>query len=208
MARLKLYYTADEITNDLYTTGKEYMTLDNKEYLGPLHRYITGEIYTESKWNSKLSKKLITYVENLTTADKTYKTLQPSLNVTYSMPSSIISQPTKTEILDGKMKRYFIKRKNDANILEINKVQYDNWTNNVIDKKMYDGVEITWFIGGSINDEQRHGITIPGVISNNIKQRSYATRIIPGLSIRLDNLLEMYTDNDYTTPVDINGLDS
>lgn len=208
MARLKLYYTADEITNDLYTTGKEYMTLDNKEYLGPLHRYITGEIYTESKWNSKLSKKLITYVENLTTADKTYKTLQPSLNVTYSMPSSIISQPTKMEILDGKMKRYFIKRKNDANILEINKVQYDNWTNNVIDKKMYDGVEITWFIGGSINDEQRHGITIPGVISNNIKQRSYATRIIPGLSIRLDNLLEMYTDNDYTTPVDINGLDS
>lgn len=208
MARLKLYYTADEITNDLYTTGKEYMTLDNKEYLGPLHRYITGEIYTESKWNSKLSKKLITYVENLTTADKTYKTLQPSLNVTYSMPSSIISQPTKTEILDGKMKRYFIKRKNDANILEINKVQYDNWTNNVIDKKMYDGVEITWFIGGSINDEHRHGITIPGVISNNIKQRSYATRIIPGLSIRLDNLLEMYTDNDYTTPVDINGLDS
>ena len=208
MARLKLYYTADEITNDLYTTGKEYMTLDNKEYIGPLHRYITGEIYTESTWNSKLSIKLITYVENLTTADKTYKSLQPTLNVTFSMPSAIIPQPTKPEILDGKMKRYFIKRKNDATILEVDSAQYDKWLTNVIDKKMYNGVEITWSIGGSINDEQRHGIVVPGVTTNNHKQRSYASRVIPGLSTRLANLLELYTDNDYTIPVDINGLDS
>lgn len=147
MARLKLYYTTDEITTDLYTTGKEYMTLDNKEYIGPLHRYITGEIYTESTWNSKLSIKLITYIENLTTADETYKSLQPTLNVTFSMPSAIIPQPTKSEILDGKMKRYFIKRKNDATVLEVDSAQYDKWLTNVIDKKMYNGVEITWSIG-------------------------------------------------------------
>jgi len=208
MARLKLYYTLDEITNDLYTTGKEYMTLDNVEYIGPLHRYITGEIYTESSWNSKLSKKLITYVENVNTADETYKSLQPTLNVTFATPSTITPQPTKSEILDGKMKRYFIKRKNDANVMEVDSNQYNNWLTNVIDKKMYDGVELTWFIGGTIQDEQRHGINIAGVTTNNSKQRSYASRIIPGLSEKLANLLELYTDNDYTVPTDINGLDS
>ena len=208
MARIKLYYTTDEITNDLYTTGNEYMTMDDVEYRGAYHRYITGEIYTEAKWNSKLSKKLIRYVENQSSADETYKRLQPSLQVTYALPSAIIPQPSKTEIQDGKIYRYFIKRKNDANILEIDLNQYTKWLNNVIDKKMYDSVKILWSIGGSIQDTHRHGIIVPGVISNNMKQRSFGSRIIPGLTSRLDNLLELYTDNDYSTPVDINGLDS
>ena len=29
--RIKIRYTIDEITNDLYTSGGEYMTLDNQE---------------------------------------------------------------------------------------------------------------------------------------------------------------------------------
>ena len=51
MARLKLYYPVDEITNDLYTYGSELMTEDNVEYIGAFHRYITGEVYTKSKWD-------------------------------------------------------------------------------------------------------------------------------------------------------------
>jgi hypothetical protein len=208
MARLKLYYTTDEITTDLYTTGNEYMTPDNVEYIGAYHRYITGEIYTGTTWNSKLSKKLIRYVENRTTADEIYKTLQPSLQVTYALPSAIVPQPSSSEIAEGSMQRYFIKRINDANILEIDSNQYSKWLTNVIDKKMYDSVKLTWMIGGSILDEHRHGIVVPGVITHNSKQRSFASRIIPGLKVRLENLLELYTDNDYAIPADINRLDS
>ena len=34
MARLKLYYPVDEITPNLYTSGQQWMTTDNKEYVG------------------------------------------------------------------------------------------------------------------------------------------------------------------------------
>ena len=208
MDRLKLYYPADQLTNNLYTTGMEYMTLDNVAYTGPFHRYITGEIYTESTWNARLSQKLIAYVDPETSGDKTYKMLKPDIRVTYSMPYGITPQPTKLDIAASKMKRYFIKRKNDANTLEINSLQYSNWLSNIIDKKLYDGVEITWYISGPLDDRHEHGVIVPGVITNNSKQQSFAARIIPELSYRLSNLTELYTDTDFLIPVDINGLDS
>ena len=55
MARLKLYYPVDEITTNLYTTGKEWMTTDKKEYVGLFHLYTTGEAYTQPMWNPKSS---------------------------------------------------------------------------------------------------------------------------------------------------------
>ena len=57
--RLKLYYTTDEITNNLYTSGMQYMLQDNTEYRGLYHTYLTGEVYTGATWDSKTSKKLI-----------------------------------------------------------------------------------------------------------------------------------------------------
>ena len=208
MARIKLYYPADELTNNLYTTGMEYMTLDGVEYIGALHRYITSETYTESTWNARLSQKLIAYVDPKTSGDKTYKMLKPEIRVTHSIPYGITPQPTKLDISASKIKRYFIKRKNDANTLEVNLTQYSDWLSNIIDKKMYDGVEITWYISGPLDDRHEHGVIVPGVITNNSKQQSFAARIIPELSYRLSNLTELYTDTDFLIPVDINGLDS
>jgi hypothetical protein len=51
--RLKLYYTTDEITNNLYTSGMQYMLQDNTEYRGLYHTYLTGEVYTGATWDSK-----------------------------------------------------------------------------------------------------------------------------------------------------------
>ena len=63
MARKKVRYTKDEITNNLYTTGSEWMTTDYAEYIGLYHRYTTGEVYTLSKWNSQKSVELIPFKE-------------------------------------------------------------------------------------------------------------------------------------------------
>ena len=60
MSRQKAYYTIDEITNNLYTTGSEWMLQNFTEYKGLYHTYITGEVYTQAKWNPKTSKKLST----------------------------------------------------------------------------------------------------------------------------------------------------
>ena len=73
--RFKIRYTKDEITNNLYTTGNEYMTVDNIEYIGLYHIYSTGEIFTLSSWNPSKSKKLIPYKE-LSESEKSYSQLK------------------------------------------------------------------------------------------------------------------------------------
>ena len=61
MARLRLHYTPNQITKALYTTGSEWQTESGTEYIGLYHTYTTGEVYSESEWNSKTSIKLIEY---------------------------------------------------------------------------------------------------------------------------------------------------
>ena len=61
-SRRKLYYPDNQIEKNLYTKGKEWMTLEDwKEYIGPYHRYVTGEVFTEGDWNQFASKKLVRY---------------------------------------------------------------------------------------------------------------------------------------------------
>ncbi len=61
MARTKVLYTKSEITENLYTTGSQYMKQDNTEYIGLYHTYITGEIYTEAKWNPAKSEPILPF---------------------------------------------------------------------------------------------------------------------------------------------------
>lgn len=208
MARLKLYYPVDEITPNLFTQGKEFMTEDNVEYIGRYHRYITGEIYTESNWDVRKSKRLIKYVENVTKQSFVYDTLQPNLTLKYIQPNTHSVTISKNDISTGYITRYFIKKINNENIIEINQIQYNAWLQDVIEKKMHIALSLTWYISGTIEDETSGVVTIPGVISKNQKQVSYASKTLPGLSNMLTNFIEYYTDNDYSVPVDINGLDS
>ena len=208
MARLKLYYPVDEITPNLFTQGKEFMTEDNVEYIGRYHRYNTGEIYTESNWDVRKSKRLIKYVENVTKQSFVYDTLQPNLTLKYIQPNTHSVTISKNDISTGYITRYFIKKINNENIIEINQIQYNAWLQDVIEKKMHIALSLTWYISGTIEDETSGVVTIPGVISKNQKQVSYASKTLPGLSNMLTNFIEYYTDNDYSVPVDINGLDS
>ena len=208
MARLKLYYPVDEITPNLFTQGKEFMTEDNVEYIGGYHRYITGEIYTESNWNVRKSKRLIKYVENVTKQTFIYDTLKPNLTLKYIQPNAHSVTISKNYISIGYITRYFIKKINNESIIEINQTQYNAWLQDVIEKKMHIAISLTWYISGAIEDKTSGVVTIPGVVSKNQKQVSYANKTLPGVSNMLTNLIEYYTDNDYSVPVDINGLDS
>jgi hypothetical protein len=208
MARLKLYYPIDEITTNLYTLGQELMTLENVEYIGSFHRYTTGEVYTGATWDAKTSKQLIAYAKQTNDVNTIYKVLKPEIRLKYSTPYASAPAPTKQEITAGSMFRYFIKQLNNDNILEIDQNQYATWQNNGIDKKIYQAVQLTWYISGEINDVVAGGVTVPGVQTKNKKQIQYASQTIPGIGLVLNNLLEYYTDADYSTPVDINGLNS
>jgi hypothetical protein len=207
MARIKTYYTTDETLNGLYTFGGEYMTLDRKEYKGPYHRYTTtNEIYTESKWDIRLSKRLVQFIpeETVITTYKSLKNIQTANQVPVSSPVII-----NKEIIDqGFVLRYFIKKINDPTVIEINQSQYTDWLNRKIDRTMYTAVSLTWYITGEIPDIVKNGVTTKGVQTKNRESIAAVVDIMPELISYLTNLTELYVDSTFYIPTDINLLDS
>jgi hypothetical protein len=204
MARLKLYYPVDEITNDLYTYGSELMTEDNVEYIGPFHRYITGEVYTRSKWDAKTSKKLIPFKQ--TGPQTIYKNLKPDIQLRHVTPISTKPIITSENISAGSIQRYFISKQNETIIFEIDAKQYSKWSNNQIDNKIYKAVQLTWTLTGPKEDTKQGNVTIPGVTTKNTQQINAAAKTIPKIKTILNDPLQFYVDTDYIKPVDINGL--
>ena len=204
MARLKLYYPAEEITNNLYTFGSELMTEDGTEYIGPFHRYITAEVYTGSTWDAKTSKKLIVFKQK--TPATIYNTLKPDIKVKHVEPVRVPVKLPPTDIPPKSIQRYFIRKQNESITFEIDAKQYEYWSNNQIDNKIYTAIRLEWFITGNTLDVKNGSVTIPGVITKNTQQIKAAARTIPELTNILTNPLEFYTDTDYIAPVDINGL--
>lgn len=204
MSRLKLYYPIEEIVNNQYTYGNELMTEDNLEYVGPYHRYITGEVYTEASWNSKTSKKLIKFERQSKLT--IYNKLKPEIRLKYSSPKRIVPQISTVDIANGSIQRYFLRKQNEFIVFEIDFGQFINWSNNQIDNKIYTAVQLEWFITGDIQDVKRGVVNTPGVVTKNTQQVKAAARTIPELLTILSNPLEFYTDTQYIAPIDINGL--
>jgi hypothetical protein len=200
--RFKLYYTADEITTNLYTSGSEFMTEDNIEYRGLYHSYITGEVYTGAEWNSKISKKLIKW-RDVTTKNAVYQNLKPA-ELVFDVPSPTIISITIQHIKAGLIDRYFIKKYNDTHIMEIDLTQYEKWLSKKIDSVVYSAVKIPWSITGPIDDELVNGTLIKGIRNKNLLQVISANSKMPGLSNFLTNPLQFYQDTSFTIPKDIN----
>lgn len=211
MSRFKLYYPSDEITTNLYTSGGEWMTLDQQEYVGLYHTYTTGETYTQATWNPKSSVQLIPYEQQTLddSKNKIYKTLKnDQVRQQFKTPKVIPLFIKKQDILNGYVVRYFIKKHSESDILEINELQFRQWQSNVMDSKLYSAVSLTWSISGNINDEKRNGYFVEGVATKNQKEITRASKVIPELVSYLTNLTDYYIDNTFYIPADINGLDS
>ena len=204
--RIKSYYSANEIVNNLYTTGQELMTTDNVEYVGLYHKYTTGEIYSQPTWNKNKSVKLIKYKEQPESVIEYNKISDIEINYKSFNTYNVVI--TKENINNGYIDRFIIKRSNDNIFYEVNSDTYDAYTSEDIDPVLYSAVKLKWYITGNINDTQQGNITIPGVQSNNYKDLQTAEITVPGISLYFTDLLQYYVDNDNVTPKDINGLDS
>jgi len=206
MARFKVYYPVEEITPNLYTTGKQWMTRDGREYVGLYHTYITGEAYTQAVWDPKQSVELVAYVEPATPVIIQYQKLKPNLDLLRFSPRSINLSISNNDIKQGYVTRYFLCKRNDRSIIEIDAIQYNFWKNDQIDKKIFIGVELKWYITGPLQDTINKAVSVPGVITKNTESRRIASNTIAELIKKLSNLTEFYTDTDYISPIDINGL--
>jgi hypothetical protein len=201
--RLKLYYTADEITSNLYTSGSQFMTEDNVEYRGTYHSYITGEVYTGSTWNAKTSKKLITF-RDTSGKNAEYQQLKPT-SLVFDKPNPTLVSITQQQINNKMVDRYFLKKVNETSIIEVDIAQYQKWISKQIDSVVYLGISIPWTIAGELEDTIINGTLIKGVRTKNNLQIQYANSKLPGISDYLTNPLQYYLDTTFVIPQDINA---
>ena len=205
MGRLKTYYPTSEITTDLYTPGKQWMTTNNVEYIGLYHKYLTGEVYTKPQWQPDISVILIPYIDNIiSNKNMPYSKLKPEIQLSRTSPTAHNVVATVNDYRRGLLQRFFIKKRNDNAIIEINKQQFDSWKSDKIDKKLYIAIEIAWYITGPIHDITS-GITVLGVATLNLQQIKLAAKTIPEIATYLTDPLQFYTDTEYTVPKDINN---
>jgi len=193
--RQKAYYLIDEIVDNLFTTGSEWMTETGTEYIGMYHQYTTGETYTEPQWNPDLSAKLVAY-EKIDSAAYIYK----KLNTVQTKFENFVPYQVKINLADiqiGYITRYFIKKINESRIYEIDSATFKRWQQKRIDSNMYNAVELFWTIAGDEQDAKQE----------NIKQTQQAKNTLPGIELVLNDPLQYYTDSIYIKPADINGLD-
>ena len=200
--RKQLFYTAEEITNNLHTFGGELMYLDGTEYIGPYHLYSTGEIYTGATWSSKQSIELTGFVKR-DVLNNVYRSLK-TINIKTTSIQSHTVNITKSDISNGFVDRYFLKKVNEEIIIEVSDKTYKKWTQGTIDKKLYSGVKIKWHITGNIEDKFNGSVLERGVFNSNNRQIKAAQATIPTINNVLNNPLQLYVDIDFVVASDIN----
>jgi len=199
--RQRSRYTKSEITMGLFTTGSQWMTKDGTEYFGQYHTYVTGEIYTEPKWNQYSSVPLFPYREEKTNV--IYRKLK-DIKTDYVAPQQILPHPDTTKLKDNFIVRYFFQKINSSFIIESNEANYKLYQSGKIDNNLYLMVVLNWYIVGHINDENE-GIAIrPGITTKNKIEVTRASKTMPDIMRHLVNYTEYSTDTDYVVPPAIN----
>jgi len=205
--RLKSYYATEEITNNLYTFGSEYIVQETGlEYIGIYHTYTTGEIFSSATWNADLSKKLIKLDNNETEPLAfIYQQLKPNIKTEYDSFIQYNVQIQQSDINNGFIFRYFIKKNNESNIIEINQKQYEKFEQKKIDPNLYNACKLKWIISGNLKTEIKNNVSILSVSEQNKQSIEQASKKIALLKTKLINLTEFYISNTIITPIDINS---
>lgn len=203
--RPRLRYNKEDITENLFTTGSEWMTTNTVEYKGVYHRYVDGTVLTMGSYDPTLSRKLIPYQaqEQDTLNERRYRTLKTDQKTKYQAPTASTTIPTKDDISKGFFKRYFIE-KFDGQIFEISKETHDLYKKKKIDSNLYKAVELSWTIKGPLQNETTGGVTTPSVENANRKLVTVASRTCPKLATFITNYLEFAIVGDIQVPADIN----
>lgn len=186
--RRKIYYPDEQIEKNLFTSGREYMLLDNwQEYSGYYHRYLGKEVYTEKEWDPIKSKRLIRFKEGsntyfkyldlkqfttLSNGDKRKIIGETTQFYRYRAPRVVVVKPTAKDLKKGKILRYFVYKRNEPERvfyeIDANQVKNYNSLNKGINHILYGLVNITWKVDGPEYDIYSGSILMkPGVYDTN-----------------------------------------
>jgi hypothetical protein len=201
--RKKEYYNKEEIVENQYTTGKEYMTKNRVEYIGLYHKYITGEVYTLATFNSNKSIPLFPYQEESSDI-KLYKTNKSKIKTKYNTPSIFYPSPTTDDINKKRITRYILKNVSTNQLIETNLQTVKDYQKKKIDNNLYQLETIDWKIAGPLNTVTVNGITKTGVVEQNIETIRNKSKTMPELLQYFKSYSEFYTDIIYEVPTNIN----
>jgi len=180
-----VYTPKAKINSSLFTSGKEWMTIDsNEEYIGYYHTYPNKAVFSDADFTEQ-SVELIPYTAAIEGKNNSiYFKLKGTRFNNYTEPEFYIPILTAKDYKKANFVRYFVQRKNDlSQIIEISKGAYNKINSrNVagIDSAQYDKTAIPWTITG------------PKDIVRVTNQRVLSRSKMIGLSIYLTDLLEFY----------------
>lgn len=122
----------------------------------------------------------------MTSVDK-YKQLT-AVNIPATFARARLFAPTDDQYSLPFVRRYFAKKINDNEIIEVDGENYK-----MLSGLIYTLLSIKWKISGSVNTvTQNNIVTSEGVVEFNSQQVRTAEKTMPGISKRLPNLLEGY----------------
>lgn len=203
MARKKLFYTKNQITENLYTAGTEYQLADGTPYVGLYHRYVTGEVYTEPVWNVK-SSKLLQPIKIEPASVKIYRENKKDIKTSFLTPTRYFPEITAADIQQKYITRYFLYKINDKQVIEIDAMQYQQLGSGKLDNNIYSGIRAVWYVAGDTNTVTNGNVTTPGVIQRNQTTINLINRRYPGFRDTVNNPLELYVDTTIIIPPAIN----
>ena len=204
--RSRVYYTKSQIQNGLITSGKEWMFLDNIEYIGQYHRYTTGEIFSRASWVDGKSRTLIQYVDfdflssidGEETAAKINFDYNNIKNVTVkpsSIPNAGREEITEDDNKIGYFTRYFAYKRNDGRCLELTKEKFNKiGQKDSLDGVMWEKIEVKWKFKGNLHDilDSNNNITESGVFDTNKRTTALLLEDYPNLIFKLANYTDFY----------------
>lgn len=164
----------------LVTTGKEWMDADTyKEYIGLYHSYPNGAVYSEASFSER-SRLLMPYAEQTEPTglvDESGNEASDAESINNSIyfqiterrfnrhrsPTFYYPTPTTQEYEIGFMQRFFVRKKNEGGIVEINISDFNaaNRKNEPgIDLGIYQREKIQWSIAGAVDDARKANLRV------------------------------------------------
>ena len=168
-----MYYPKSQITSNLYTNGGEYIILSNgKDYIGYYFTTSDNKIFSGRNPNNKPNFELIANNLGSTIEDaefgiqasytkdtnirlypfaysKNTKLKQPKQ--VPPLPVQISTLPTEKNYEIGEYERYFLKKINSINYIEIDQNQYQKYINKEPNTlfDLYSPFKLPWIISGN-----------------------------------------------------------
>jgi len=169
----------------LYTSGFEYMFINGENYKGYYHLH-NNHPYTESNHNDN-SILLFDYKTDI----NLIKYLQLKPNLTNNKLITFMPSPSETNYDNGSITRYLIKKRNDRQIYEIDKIEFKKIKNKKkgVSEGYYSSVEIEWKLTGPIHDIFENNILITHGIEDTNR------RTIKNKESEMNGLIKHFANN-------------